>query len=337
MIWLAWRQSRIPFLAGVVVVIAVAAAFAATRPALLDLAGDTGFAACTTACDTAADTFLQQAGRLYFGRMSNLAMLILFGIPGLIGVFWGAPLVARELETGTYRLVWNQTVSRTRWLAVKLATGALATAAAAGLVCLAVTWWASPLDEAGGWMTPSVFAVRGVVPVGYATFAFIAGVTVGMLLRRTVPAMAVTLVVVAAAMLASPLLLRSHLAAPTVYSAPLVADAIGPISLSVKDPRREIRVFGSDPVPRAWILSNDIVTSSGGEFTGPYDPATCGPEASGPKDCREWIVEQNLTHRATYLGPDKFWILQWRELGVFLTASALLAGLCFGWIRRRVA
>ena len=34
--------------------------------------------------------------------------------------FWGAPLVTRELEAGTHRLVWNQSVTRTRWLATKL-------------------------------------------------------------------------------------------------------------------------------------------------------------------------------------------------------------------------
>ena len=41
--------------------------------------------------------------------------------PAIVGIFWGAPLIARELETGTHRLVWNQTVTRTGWLATKLA------------------------------------------------------------------------------------------------------------------------------------------------------------------------------------------------------------------------
>jgi len=39
--------------------------------------------------------------------------------PALLGIFWGAPLIARELETGTCRLAWNQSVTRTRWLTVK--------------------------------------------------------------------------------------------------------------------------------------------------------------------------------------------------------------------------
>ena len=69
-------------------------------------------------------------------------------LPALIGLFWGAPLIARELEAGTHRLVWNQSVTRTRWLAVKLGLLGLAAIAAAGLGSLAVDWWSDPLDKA---------------------------------------------------------------------------------------------------------------------------------------------------------------------------------------------
>ena len=69
-------------------------------------------------------------------------------MPGIIGIFWGAPLVARELEAGTFRLAWTQSVTRTRWLAVKLGVVGLASMAVAGLLSLMVTWWASPLDRA---------------------------------------------------------------------------------------------------------------------------------------------------------------------------------------------
>ena len=127
-------------------------------------------------------------------------------MPALIGVFWGAPLVARELETGTYRLAWNQSVTRTRWLAVKLGLIGLAAMAAAGLLSLMVTWWSSPIDQAlaargpqraqrRNRFAPLLFGARGIVPIGYAAFAFALGVTVGVLIRRTLPAMATTLAV----------------------------------------------------------------------------------------------------------------------------------------------
>jgi hypothetical protein len=56
--------------------------------------------------------------------------------------------VARELETGTYRLAWTQSVTRTRWLAVKLGVVGLTSVAVAGLLSLMVTWWSSPIDRA---------------------------------------------------------------------------------------------------------------------------------------------------------------------------------------------
>ena len=113
--------------------------------------------------------------------------------PAVIGAFWGAPLVARELEAGTHRLVWNQSVTRTRWLATKLGTVTLAAAAAVGVLTVAVSWWADPLDGAisstrgslPSRITPVTFAMRGIVPVSYAVFAVVLGVTVGVVLRRS--------------------------------------------------------------------------------------------------------------------------------------------------------
>jgi len=123
---------------------------------------------------------------------------VLLIAPGLIGIFWGAPLVTRELEAGTFRLVWNQSVTRTRWMAVKLALTGLAAMATAGLLSLMITWWASPIDRTlamdGGHTTafdrldPLMFGARGITPIGYAAFAFVLGVTAGVLIRRTLPA-----------------------------------------------------------------------------------------------------------------------------------------------------
>jgi ABC-type transport system involved in multi-copper enzyme maturation permease subunit len=63
--------------------------------------------------------------------------------PALIGMFWGAPLVAREMEAGTFRLAWSQSVSRMRWLAVKLGVVGLAAVVTTGL-----------LSSPSGWRSP---------------------------------------------------------------------------------------------------------------------------------------------------------------------------------------
>ncbi|WP_433291872.1 ABC transporter permease subunit [Actinoplanes sp. CA-030573] len=338
MIWLTWRQFRTQALIGIVVAVVVAAVLLATRGPLLDLARTMGYTGCTVDCDQLASQFVREAQRRFYGRLMFNGSLLLFVMPALIGLFWGAPLVARELETGTHRLVWNQTVSRGRWLAVKLGGTGLVTIAIAGLLTWAFTAWASPLDRAQGWMGVDTFTVRGVVPIGYAAFAFVAGVAIGMVVRRTVPAMALTLVAVGVTMFLSLTVLRPHLVPATSYTGPVTAGNIGGISLSIDDPDRGIRVTADDPVKHAWILSNTVVTSAGAEFRGPYDPAICGPAASGgPRACEEWIASQNLQQKVIYLGPDKFWPLQWRELGVLLVASVALGLFCFWWIRRRVA
>jgi ABC-type transport system involved in multi-copper enzyme maturation permease subunit len=97
-------------------------------------------------CGTVTTSFLSQVS-------TDVNVLRFLGdflhiIPAIIGIFWGAPLITRELEAGTHRLAWNQSVTRTRWLAVKLALIGVAGMAAAGLASLMITWRSSPLDTA---------------------------------------------------------------------------------------------------------------------------------------------------------------------------------------------
>src|SRR4029078_5669851 len=84
---------------------------------------------------------------------------------------------------------------------------------------LAVTWWSQPLDGAlssthgslPARLTPVSFAMRGVVPIGYAVFGGVLGATLGAVLRRSLPAMAVTLAVLIFVQIAVPTWIRAHL------------------------------------------------------------------------------------------------------------------------------
>src|SRR6266536_1271467 len=191
MTWLTWRQFRFPALSVFAGLIVIGVVLAITGP---DLVGRTNFS---------------DQDFLFSGTILTLYLL-----PAVLGVFWGVPMITRELESGTHSLVWNQTVTRKRWLTTKLGFGLLAAMVAAGLLSLAVTWWASPIDALASAqadrgmlarIAPVVFGARGLVPVGYAAFALVLGVTVGMLLRRTVAAMAVTLAALTAVLLLVPL------------------------------------------------------------------------------------------------------------------------------------
>jgi hypothetical protein len=335
MIWLTWRQFRTQAWAGAAILVVVAAALAASAPGLYDLYDRSGLAACTASCGDLADTFRTEVSQtvavpVYFG-----ATALMFLLPALVGVFWGAPLVARELETGTHRLVWSQTVTRGRWIAVKLTGVGLAAMLVAGLISVAVTWWAGPLDQAGdGRITPLLFAARGIVPLGYAAFAFVLGVVVGLLTRRTVLAMAVTLLLVALVQVAVPMFVRPALSSPVHAMAAFDGDRLQSMGIH---PDNSISVFLRPPVDGAWMLENRTVDAAGKEFTGPTDPAKCGRDGGGPRACEEWLGTLGLRQEASYVPAERFWTLQLRELGLFIGVTALLALFCVWWIRRRVA
>lgn len=333
MTWLTWRQFRTQAWAGLAVLAVLVLASLATVPTINDLWTSSGMATCGSECGDAARAFLEQvrtslAGPLYFAGLG-----VMFVAPALIGAFWGAPLVARELETGTYRLVWNQSVTRGRWLAVKLAVVGLVTVLTVGVLSLVITWWNGHIDAAqANRLFPEIFAARGIVPVGYAAFAFIVGVTAGALIRRTVPAMAVTLLVVAAVQVVMPLWVRPHLMEPVRTEAPLDFESVRSFGLH---PDGQVRILGEVNEPGAWVLTNRTVTPDGQLFTGPSDPRFCGRE-QGPRECLRSFASLNLQQEVTYQPASRFWTLQWYETTLFLAVTALLAGFCSWWVRRRL-
>jgi ABC-type transport system involved in multi-copper enzyme maturation permease subunit len=166
-------------------------------------------------CEAQACYLARMDFRANFDDTISVMVVLLIAVPGLIGVFWGAPLVTQELEQRTDRLVWNQSVTRTRWLAVKLTVIGLVSAAVTGLFSLLLTWSLSRYDEVIGERFAALsFGSRNIVPIGYALFAFVLGTVVGMVVRRTLPAMAITLIVFAALQLLIPTVVRQNLMPP---------------------------------------------------------------------------------------------------------------------------
>jgi hypothetical protein len=334
MIWFTWRQFRTQtwIALGALAVIAVTLVIAGRSVA--DAYDDANLAACHSDCATAVDSFLQQVKHGTSGAVYYVTFAMMYLVPALIGIFWGAPLIAKELEAGTHRLVWNQSVTRTRWLATKLAVVGGATAAMAGLLSWAVSAWASRIDHAADdRITPLVYSTRGIVPIGYALFALVLGVTLGMLIRRTVPAMAATLALYAAAVASMPLWVRAHLLPASEMTRQLDTSSLS--ELAITPDRGTMRVIGDESVPGAWVLSNETITHTGKVFTGPVDMQRCGP-TKGPQECLDWIDSLGLRQRMSYQSASHFWPLQWIETGIFVALAATLAGFCFWWIRRRV-
>ena len=335
MIWLTWRQARTQTLVAIAALAIVAVTLLVTGLDLVHTYNSSGLVGCTTDCDTIRQTFLDDVQGGLTGTVFGLATALMYVVPPVIGVFWGAPLMARELESGTFRLVWNQSVTRTRWLAAKLLGIGLVSVAVTGLLSLAVSWWAVPIDKVSlDRLQPNDFASRGVLPLAYAAFAFVLGVVAGMLIRRTVPAMAVTLAVVAAAQILMPTVVRAHLIPPQHKTITLDTEHLKGFGISDRGQRMEVRGAYSDP--GAWVLDIKTVRPDGTEFTGPANEQACNRDTS-PKNCIDWLASLNLRQSVTYHPAGDFWPLQWAETGLFAGLAALMALFCFWWVRRRVS
>lgn len=348
MIWLTWRQFRGAAVMTGSALLVLAVALAVTGPGLAS-AYASGIKTCveTNDCGRFFDRFFDEYTVPFMAV--TLAVLVL---PALIGLFWGAPLITRELETGTHLLVWNQSVTRGHWLTVKLTVLGAAATAAACACGLAVTWWSDPLDKSAapgyGLMDPLVFSGRGIAPMGYAVFAFALGVAVGMLVRRTLPAMAVTLALFAAVQLLMPLVVRQHLIQPVSGTFELSRENVDGFGIPRSgSPRVQLDAAIPGHIG-AWVLSSTLVDPSGKEsaegsvevstVTGPCSPAQMRPpDASGKDPCMNEINRLGYRQQATYQPLDRFWPFQWIETGIYLVLAAALVGFCFWWTRRRLS
>jgi hypothetical protein len=302
-------------------------------------------------CETANAAFLKNDRQL----RDWLGILVIV-VPGIIGLFWGAPLIARELESGTYRLAWTQSVTRTRWLAVKLGLFGLTSIAVAGLFGLMVSWWAKPFDTVNAnRFSPPNFDERGIVVIGFAAFAFALGVTAGVVIRRTLPAMATTLFAFVFARLAVIQWIRPHLIAPAHRTMALDLASTGFGSTN----SGSANLMAAPPnMPNAWIYSTRIVDEAGHRLTPRVLASACPrlsqdlapPQGSGhavrvqaPDDVKSALHEcvakvgAKFHAVATYQPAGRYWTFQWYETAIFLAAALVLSGFTFWWVRRRLA
>jgi hypothetical protein len=352
MIRLSLRQFRTQGWVAIGLLLLAAVLLGSTGPHLAQIYDD--YAESHAAC-AASGRCLQ--ANINIGELDRLLELIgtaLVAVPGLIGAFWGAPLISREFEHGTHRLAWTQSVSRTRWLAVKLALVGAASVVATGLLSLMVTWWSSPIDHSDmNRFGAGLFGERNITPLGYAAFGFALGVTAGVLIRRTLPAMATTLAVFLGVRLAFTYLIRQHLLTPVHTTQPLESVVHGFGQTNGGPPT----LFAGADLPNAWIYSTSIVDGTGHGLTSQVVADTCpdlvrpftgaalgsngGTAVPAPADAQNafqaCITKLSPTYHGivTYQPASRYWIFQCYETGIFLAAALALAALCFYWIRRR--
>jgi hypothetical protein len=325
MTWLVWRLHRTQLY--------IAAALLAALTVLLLVTGlqmASQYHSALAAC-TANDSCANLASTLFLGSHAvGFLVIMTLGVPALLGLFWGAPLVASELETGTSQFAWMQSITRKRWLAVTAGEMLLAAAAWGGAVSALVTWWSGPdnalqLDQ----FKPGRFDIMGIVPVGYALFAMALGLCAGALLRRTMPAIAVTLAGFIVVRAAVTLWLRPHyLSAITVtyklFSPFTPTGSYWQVAQGIRFPGG-----GLVPTPNGAAVDGIPVGSL---------PAACAAAASGIRpgpSCRQALAA--FHGFITYQPASRYWAFQGIEFGIFtVLAAALIAVTAVVLLRRDV-
>jgi ABC-type transport system involved in multi-copper enzyme maturation permease subunit len=259
MIWVSWRQHRGQAIASLVVLIALAVYAIVLGTSMRTAFSSDGLAACLarsqgTACPNGVVAFMNE-----FGSEVNIAFWsVALIVPGLIGILVGGSLIARELEYGTWRLAWSQSVPRTRWLAVKLAlvTGGLIVLGAA--MTAVITWYRAPMDQLTGRLQHNIFDFEGLVLTAYILCAFGFAVLAGLLLRRSIPAMVAAFIPWLAIRLVVEFLLRPHFLAPVTGPAHCTANGCGD---------------GLGFVPQATGRIGDLILNFGPNNLVTYQPA----------------------------------------------------------------
>jgi hypothetical protein len=331
--WLAWRQYRAQAAVASLLLAAFAAVLVVTG---LRIAAQwhAAVTACTAHAAGASGCLDVSLGGARAQDLIGLTTIV----PAVLGFLWGAPLVAQELETGTVNFAWTQTITKTRWLAVKAGWLLLAAALWGGVIGALATWWSGPRNALyQDQFQPGNFDIQGIVPIGYAVFATALGIAAGALLRRTLVAIAVTIGgFVGVRLLISQVARPNFMAAVTAYYAPMASYS---------------------PPGAAWAVSEGVIDKSGHVYAGDAAALVNGvPVTAVPGYCRSLLYANpdSLTKAhlreavscmqaagfrgfTTYQPASHYWPFQGIETGIFLALAAGLLAVTFAVIRRRDA
>lgn len=345
--WFAWRQQRRQFLVVGIILVLFAALIIPTglhfwhtyQQTLASCAQNPANPTCN---DLGSNLFQAQLDQILF----HLVPLAILFLPMLLGMFWGAPFLAREYNEGTNSLVWTQSVSRRKWLSVKLAWILVATALFMAAFAALITWWSKTpntlnMDRFGNNL---FFSSQGIVPVAYGLFAVSFGIMFGAWFRKTMVAVGVVLgLFIALAIIAVPNFVRPHYMTPITITAPM-----GPDTLDSKIPQG------------AWVVNRNIVDKNGNTFNSfnfNNMPAQCqqiiqqsqvsndhggirvkaGPGPGGGDPIDTCLNNAGYHQIAKYQLSYRYWDFQEIESGIYLALSALAVGATYWLVLKRDA
>jgi len=333
--WVTWRQHRAA-LAGAAALLGTIGAYLAYTGREIHRAYD-AYAGCVPAsmraqqrggmlmggaqaCHLANRAFFSfygsgQGSVVASGLNAQTVPFLLLAVPVLLGAFVGGPVLARELESGTFRFAWTQGAGRVRLAAARLVPLAVVLTAAAYALSALFSWYIGPFVQAGvtGRYPMQLFGTMGTDFAAWTLFSFALTAFAGVLLRRTVPAMAASIAVLTTADVVTIMALRQH------YAAPVVVTGAGPAG-------------NSDLVLANWYTTTSGVPVSQDTVLRAFARLPFGVTPSPAM-----LAAHHWLQWWSYQPASRWWQFQLTEGGWLLAASLLLITGTILLIRRRPA
>lgn len=313
MIWLTWRQHRAEGLILLAVLAAIGVFLLLTGLEMWNSFQQLGLSNCEGPfSENSSCVGLSQVFYNRYDIVLGTATLLL-ALPPLLGALVGAPLVAREVEQRTHLLIWTQSMTRMRWLTVKLALVLSVGLLASGAVLALLIWWNGPSALLSGSFDTKVYDTAGPVWLGATGLSLTLGVFAGALTRRTVVAIFLAIALFVAVRAPVELLLRPNFETPVTVTIPV--DQQNPPALS----------------PQDWRLAHGFIDAQGNRST---NLKYACPSSETNMQCLQANGVRALFF--TYQPGDRFWTFQWIEMVIYVGFSALALFAAVWLVRRRL-
>jgi ABC-type transport system involved in multi-copper enzyme maturation permease subunit len=367
MIWFTWRQYRFEILILGAVLLLVIAILLVTGTNIASFAHSIGNTNCPADHCLTAYYKLQnyiQGGAFDGSAFYSLFQYALLALPLLIGMFFGAQIVARELEQGTYRLIWTQGISWSRWLLAKIGGIVTLIVCATAILFRLLLWWKIPvvpiLDNLWDYTNYDIWSLSAIA---YTLFAFTLGVCAGTIVKKTVPAMAITLVIFVAVRILIAVFWRPYFLPPVVSLTPFNStqdvpqknvilvgsvstvdrqgnpvDAYNGVCKSPPSSGGYVNNTSSAPLQLNMALplmniNKPLKRASASSGPGGEQPTIITPEQKAYTQC---TIAHGFQYKYWYQPATRFWLFQEIESGIYVLMSAMLFALTFWWTKYRI-
>ncbi|WP_375478700.1 ABC transporter permease subunit [uncultured Jatrophihabitans sp.] len=317
--WVTWRQQRTAYVTTAAVLGGLAVLLLVNGLAMHSNYRDVGLSSCGALDENRCQVPLGLFEANYQSWAQYIPRFVIF-VPGLLAAFVAAPLIAREVESGTYRFAWTQSRSRSSWLAAKVVLVLVPIALAAVGFSALFAWWFAPFTPLMGRMSiGQAYEVSGTVFAARTAFGLALGLLFGAVLRRVVAAMAVTLALWVATVWVS-----------MVYLRPVIEHPL------------DLPAHSSLITRGGWTVSEYFrgpsgahLANKGAAFAHLYAQA----QHDGVNDSTTfiaWLTRHGYLQYVTYQPEQRFWHFQLIESGGYLTVTLVIIATLFWWIRKHI-